>query len=39
MYPNANILVVDDEPLTRECLRCYFETEGCQVFCTEMAAG
>ncbi len=37
MYPNANILVVDDEPLTRECLRCYFETEGCQVFCAETA--
>lgn len=37
MYPEAKILVVDDEQLTRQCLSSYFEAEGYQVFCAETA--
>ncbi|WP_315983043.1 response regulator [Aliamphritea spongicola] len=37
MNSDARILVVDDEPVTRECLTSYFETEGFQVFEAETA--
>ncbi len=37
MNSDARILVVDDEPVTRQCLTSYFETEGYQVFEAETA--
>ena len=37
MQSDAKIVVVDDDKITRECLRSYFETEGYRVFCAESA--
>ncbi len=37
MQTDAKIIVVDDDKITRECLRSYFETEGYRVFCAESA--
>ncbi len=37
MHTDAKILVVDDEKVTRECLRSYFEEEGYSVFSAETA--
>ncbi|MFT5720783.1 MAG: DNA-binding response OmpR family regulator [Motiliproteus sp.] len=35
--PCVQIVVVDDDQITRECLRSYFETEGYRVFCAASA--
>lgn len=37
MQADTQILVVDDEPITRQCLSSYFEEEGYRVFCAETA--
>jgi DNA-binding response OmpR family regulator len=37
MHADANILVVDDESLTRQCLGSYFENAGYRVFYAETA--
>ena len=37
MHAGANILVVDDEQLTRQCLGSYFENAGYRVFYAETA--
>ena len=37
MHTDAKILVVDDEPITRQCLSSYLEEEGYRVFCAETA--